>query len=176
MKEDAPTIRAASADDAAACLAIYAPIVRQTSISFELEPPSLEEFAGRITQARERHEWLVAERDGAVVGYAYATTFRARAAYRFACESSVYVAEGERGHRTGERLMRELVERLRAQGFAQVIAGATLPNPASAALHERLGFRAVGRFEGVGHKFGAWHAVGFWQLDLTAQSVDDGGA
>jgi L-amino acid N-acyltransferase YncA len=173
VRDDAPTIRAASVDDAAACLAIYAPIVRETSISFELEPPSVEEFAGRIAQARERHEWLVAERDGAVTGYAYANTFRARAAYRFACESSVYVADSERGRRTGERLMRHLVERLRALGFAQVIAGATLPNPASAALHERLGFRHVGRFEGVGHKFGAWHAVGFWQLDLTAKSEVD---
>lgn len=170
MSGSEPKLRDATTADAAGCLAIYAPIVERTTISFELEPPTLEDFADRIARALVRHAWIVAVRgdggDEQVVGYAYATTFRARAAYDRTCETSVYVAASERGRGTGRDLMEALIERLCARGFAQAVAGATLPNPASAALHAAVGFRPVGHFAGVGHKFGAWHDVGFWQRSL----------
>lgn len=182
MTVAAPRLRAATPADGAACAAIYAPFVEHTSISFEERAPTADEMAARIERALVRHAWLVAERDPVdgdsaereaangprVVGYAYAGDFRARSAYRFACESSVYLADDERGRGTGRLLMRALVERLAELGFTQVVAGATLPNPASERLHASLGFRPVGRFERVGRKFGRWHDVGFWQLDLGA--------
>lgn len=167
---DGLRLRRATAADGPGCAAIYAPFVERTTVSFEEHAPTPQEMSARIERALVRHEWLVGERDTdagpRVVGYAYATDFRARTAYRFSCESSVYLAEDERGRGSGARLMRALIERLVELGFTQVVAGATLPNPASAALHESLGFRAVGRFERVGRKFGRWHDVGFWQLEL----------
>jgi phosphinothricin acetyltransferase len=159
-------IRAAGIEDAGAMLAIYAPYVIDTAISFEVEPPSLEDFRGRVARGTVSYPWYVAERaaDRAVVGYAYAGEFRARAAYRFTAETTVYVARGAHRSGIGRALMQTLLPELSRRGFHRVIAGVTLPNAASVGLHESLGFRPVGVFEEVGFKFGAWHAVGFWQL------------
>jgi phosphinothricin acetyltransferase len=161
-------IRIADPDcDAAACVAIYAPFVEAGATSFEEEPPSPAEFAERIAATLETYPWLVAERGGEVVGYSYACPHRSRPAYRWAVEVSVYVAEGQ--HRTGcgRALYIELVERLRGQGFHTACAGITLPNEASIALHESLGFVPVGVYRRIGWKDGAWRDVGWWQLELA---------
>jgi L-amino acid N-acyltransferase YncA len=161
------TIRSADPDrDAAACAAIYAPQVEASPTSFEQVPPDAAEFAERIARTTATHPWLVAECDGEVVGYAYACTHRTRAAYRWAVDVSVYVAVGRRGQGHGRALYGELLERLRRQRFQVACAGITLPNEASVALHESLGFLAVGVYRRVGWKAGAWRDVGWWQLEL----------
>lgn len=148
--------------------AIYAPIVTETAISFELEPPSADEFATRLARVKGSDPWLVCERDSHVVGYAYATDFRSRPAYAATRETTVYVDPDHRGRGVGMALMTDLLEALSGAGAHVVVAGITLPNPASVTLHERLGYRHVGTFDQVGYKFGRWHDLGFWQRTLPA--------
>jgi phosphinothricin acetyltransferase len=162
-------IRTADPDrDAAACVAIYAPYIETGATSFEEEPPSPAEFAERIAATLETYPWLVAEHGGEVVGYAYACPHRSRPAYRWAVEVSVYVAEGQRRGGSGRALYGELMERLRGHGFHVACAGITLPNEASVALHESMGFVPVGVYRRIGWKDGAWRDVGWWQLELTS--------
>ncbi len=156
------TIRDATDDDAEAMAAIYAPYVRETAISFEMEPPSADVLRARMREFRAAHFVLVAEEDAHVVGYAYASTFRARAAYRNTAETTVYVDRSLHRRGVGRALMNEVMTRLRAAGFHRAVAGITLPNPASVALHESLGFEPVGVFREVGRKYDRWWDVGFW--------------
>lgn len=156
-------VRPASVADAAACAAIYAPYVRDTCISFEAEPPDAAEMAGRIAAYSASHAWLVAERDGAVIGYAYASPHRAREAYRFSCEVSVYLAPAAHGEGVAAALYDALLERLRERGYRQAFAGITLPNEPSERFHRRLGFEPVGIFRRVGWKFGQWRDVAWVQ-------------
>jgi L-amino acid N-acyltransferase YncA len=161
------TIRTADPDrDAAACVAIYAPYVESGATSFEQETPEPNRFAARIKQTLTAYPWLVAEHDGGVVGYAYACPHRERPAYRWAVEVSVYVAAEARRQGHGRALYAELVERLRAQRFQVACAGITLPNAASVALHESIGFVPVGIYRRIGWKDGFWRDVGWWQLEL----------
>src|SRR3954447_9137089 len=160
------TVRPATAADAAACAAIYAPYVTDTAVSFETEPPDAEEFGRRILAA---HDWLVAEDGSGVFGYAYAATFHPRAAYRWACEVSVYLEMGRRRTGAGRALYDVLLPRLTARGSRVAIAGMTLPNPGSVGLHRALGFEPVGTYTRIGYKFGEWHDVAWTQLML----VDD---
>lgn len=159
-------IRSATASDAPGILAIYAPIVESSAISFELEPPGIEEFVDRMATVMKDNPWLVMEHEGVIVGYAYATVFRGRAAYSHTRESSVYVHPDYHGKGLGKDLMLALLEELSDRGTHRVVAGATLPNRGSAALHESLGFRYVGTFHEAGRKFDRWHDVGFWELGL----------
>jgi L-amino acid N-acyltransferase YncA len=241
-------IRDATPEDATACAAIYAPYVRDTAISFELEPPSVEEMRTRITRAIASHAWLVLEEDGGevaaacggaavggvaaaggdavvggdaavggvatlgggaavgggavvgggatagggkvaggdvaiggvataagggrVLGYAYGGAFAPRAAYRFACEVSVYLAAGAHGRGGGRALYTVLLDRLAARGYRMAFGGMTLPNDASAGLHRALGFEPAGVYRAVGWKAGAWHDVAWVQKALG----DDAGA
>jgi phosphinothricin acetyltransferase len=167
---DARRVRDATRADAGACAAIYAPYVTGTAITFEDEPPSAEQMRKRITTAAQRHAWLVLEDDGRVVGYAYGGRFHARAAYRWACEVSVYVELGR--HRTGggTMLYRALLRRLAERGYRVAVAGMTLPNDASVALHRAIGFEPVGTYRRIGFKHGAWHDVAWVQRALG----DDG--
>jgi L-amino acid N-acyltransferase YncA len=162
-------VREATAADAAACAAIYAPYVTDTAVSFETEPPGPDEMAARIAAA---HEWLVLEDGGRVVGYAYAGRFAPRAAYRWACEVSVYLERGR--HRTGggRALYAALLPRLAARGFRVAVAGMTLPNDASVGLHRAMGFQPVGVYRRIGWKHGAWHDVEWSRRPLA----DDDGA
>ena len=162
------TIRDATADDAAAIAAIYAPLVTDTIVSFEEDPPSAEEMADRIAAS---HVWLVAENDGEVVGYAYGARFHPRAAYRWSTEASIYLAPEARGRGTGKRLVAELLVRLKAMGFVNVFGGTSLPNPASERLLESFGFKKVAHWEHVGFKFDAWHDVSWRQLTLQEPTV-----
>jgi L-amino acid N-acyltransferase YncA len=163
------TIRSADPHrDAAACVGIYAPHVEAGATSFEEESPDVTHFAERIAHIVLTYPWLVAERDGEVVGFAYACPHRARPAYRWAVEVSVYVAAEERGCGHGRALYAELMDRLRMQRFQIACAGITLPNEASVALHEGLGFVPVGVYRRIGWKDGAWRDVGWWQLELES--------
>lgn len=161
------TIRPADPQrDGAACAAIYAPSVESTPISFELVPPDATEFTRRIEKYAATHQFLVAEEDGGVVGYAYACRWADRAAYDWSVETSVYVAADHHGQGMGRALYAELFDRLRAQGFRIAVAGITLPNPASIGLHESMGFESSGSLRDIGWKEGAWRDVGYWQLYL----------
>jgi L-amino acid N-acyltransferase YncA len=167
------TIRPAEpARDAAACAAIYAPSVESTPISFELVPPDATEFSRRIERYSATHQFLVAEEDGKVVGYAYACRWAERAAYDWSVEVSVYVDGDHHGEGIGRALYTELFERLRAQGFRIAVAGVTLPNPASIGLHESMGFEPIGALRDIGWKEGAWRDVGYWQLTLRPDAAD----
>ena len=161
-------IRQATSDDAAAIAAIYAPLVRDTIVSFEEEAPSAEEMAERIAAS---HTWLVAEEDGEVVGYAYAARFHPRAAYRWSAEVSIYLAPEARGRGIGKRLVADLLDRLRAMGFVNAFGGTALPNPASERLLEAFGFKQVALWENAGFKFDAWHDVSWRQLTLQEPTV-----
>lgn len=161
-------IRAADpARDAAACAAIYAPHVEGSPVSFEERAPDAAELAARIERYGAGHAWLVAEREGEVVGYAYATAFNERPAYRWSTNVSVYVAEGARGQGVGRAIYAALFERLRERGFRMACAGITLPNEASVGLHESLGFERIGVTREIGWKQGAWRDVGWYQLELA---------
>jgi L-amino acid N-acyltransferase YncA len=161
-------LRAATVGDAAALCELYGPYVSGSAISFETEPPDEAEMRRRIADGGGAYPWLVAEDEGgAILGYAYATAFRSRPAYRFAVETTVYVRSGEHGRGIGARLYAPLLEALEAQGFTQAVAAITLPNEASVKLHERFGFRRAGTYRQVGYKLGAWHDVGLWQRPLA---------
>ncbi|MGI9523996.1 MAG: arsinothricin resistance N-acetyltransferase ArsN1 family B [Hyphomicrobiaceae bacterium] len=160
-------IRAANHQDAKGVAAIYGPLVRETAISFEAEIPTLDAFEARIAETQHFYPWLVADIGGAVAGYAYAGAHRARAAYRWSCEVSVYVDAGSRRGGVASALYSELLFLLARQNIRIAYAGITLPNPASVALHEHLGFRAIGIYENVGYKNGRWHDVGWWGKQLA---------
>jgi len=160
-------IRQALISDAEAIQAIYAPIVENTPISFEEMPPSADEMASRITATIEHgYPYLVADQDGDAVAYAYAGQHRARAAYRWSVDVTIYVAEAARGAGIGKALYEELLQQLRQAEFHAAFAGIALPNPGSVALHEAVGFTHVGTYQEVGFKFGRWHDVGWWQRIL----------
>jgi L-amino acid N-acyltransferase YncA len=161
-------VRQATADDAVACAAIYAPYVTDTAVSFETEPPTPAEMAERIAAA---HLWLVLEDGGRVVGYAYAGRFNRRAAYRWACETSVYLERGRRRTGGGRALYEALLPQLAARGFRVAVAGMTLPNDASVGLHRAMRFEPVGTYRRIGYKHGAWHDVAWAQRMLA---TDDG--
>ena len=161
------TIRLASPDDAGWIADIYAPYVRDTVISFEMTPPSAEEIAKRIETTLQTWPWLVAEEAGQPLAYAYASQHRSRAAYQWSCDVSVYVAPAAQGRKVGTRLYEQLLDMLAGQGFRNAFAGIALPNDASIALHERLGFEHLGTYTAVGYKLGAWHDVGWWQKRIA---------
>jgi L-amino acid N-acyltransferase YncA len=152
--------------DAAECLEIYAPYVRDTAVSFEERVPTAREFHQRVRETAATHPWLVFEDAGRVVGYAYGSPHRARAAYRWAADVTVYVASSHHRRGVARRLYAELTRRLCRQGFRMACAGVTLPNDASIALHRAIGFRPVGIYRRIGFKHGSWHDVSWWQLDL----------
>jgi L-amino acid N-acyltransferase YncA len=158
-------IRQAAERDAAGVLAIYEPIVRDTPVSFEIEPPTEEEMAARIARS---HEWLIFERDRHIIGYAYAAPFHPRAAYRWSVEVSIYLAQDARGSGLGRKLLSELLDSLSRRGFVNAFAGIALPNLVSVRLFESFGFEKVAQQKNVGFKLGAWHDVGWWQRRLTA--------
>jgi L-amino acid N-acyltransferase YncA len=162
-------LRIANVDDAAAIVDIYAPLVAQTAISFETEPPDAAEMRGRIEKtAAAGLPWLVAEdASGLVCGYAYASRHRERAAYQWSVDTTVYVHEGQRGRGVGRALYGRLLPLLAGLGYCQAFAGIALPNAGSVGLHEALGFESIGVYRRVGFKFGAWRDVGWWQKPLA---------
>jgi phosphinothricin acetyltransferase len=159
-------IRSATPADAAAICAIYNHYVRHTAVTFEEVPVEAAEMRQRMAEVQALFPWLVAEDDGRLVGYAYAARWRVRSAYRYSVESTVYLNYDRVGQGWGSQLYRELFTQLEAAGIHAVMGGITLPNPASVALHEKLGFRKVAHFEAVGWKSDQWLDVGYWQRIL----------
>ena len=164
----AVVIRPARASDAADIAAIYRPYVERHHFSFEEMPPDRAEIAARM--ANPIHPWLIADEDGRVLGYASTSPMRNRAAYRWSIETGVYLAPEAQGRGTGRKLLSAHVDLLQRQGFVTAIAGIALPNEASVALHEKLGFTLLGIERGVGFKLGKWIDVGRWQRDLAPRS------
>ena len=159
-------IRAATAADAAAIAAIYNHYIENTVVTFEETPLAPADIAQRIATVTTDYPWVVLERDARILGYAYATRFHSRSAYRFTVETTVYVANDARRGRIGTELYDALFERLRSQQLHRALGVIALPNEASVGLHEKLGFRKVGEFEEVGWKFERWINVGYWQRAL----------
>ena len=167
MNQASPIIRLAEAADAPAIAAIYAGYVRDTVITFEIEPaPDAAEFGRRLANVGLRWPWLVAEAAGQVLGYAYAGEHRSRAAYRWDVDAGIYLDPAAHRRGLGRRLYTALFALLRLQGYYNAYAGITLPNAASVGLHEAVGFAPVGIYREVGYKHGAWHDVGWWGLRL----------
>jgi phosphinothricin acetyltransferase len=161
-------VRDATAADAAACVAVYAPYVRDTAITFEEETPSEEAMRARIAAAQTRWAWLIAEDEaGHVLGYAYGGPYKERAAYRWSCEVSVYLEPGCRRAGTGRALYDALLSRLTDRGVCTAVAGMTLPNPASEGFHAAMGFEPVGVFRRIGYKHGRWHDVAWTERSLA---------
>jgi phosphinothricin acetyltransferase len=167
----AATIRLATANDAEQIQAIYAPYILHTAISFELEPPTVEEMRQRIVDLLPHWPWLVCEHGGKILGYVYASRHRSRAAYQWSTDVSVYIDEQCHRLGIGRALYSSLFAILALQGFYNAYAGITLPNSASVGLHEALGFQPIGVYRAVGFKFEAWHDVGWWQLVLQTHTI-----
>ena len=160
-------IRDAHASDAPAIAAIYNPYILETTISFEEEPVPDADMARRVADVQAAGlPWLVAEEGGAVIGYAYATKWRVRHAYRHSVETSVYLAPAAARKGIGTALYEALFARLRAGEYHLAIGGIALPNEASVALHEKMGYEKAAHFKEVGFKFGRWLDVGYWQKTL----------
>ena len=160
------------ARDAAAIAAIYAPSVDGGVASFEAAPPTVDEMERRIAEGALEYPWLVAERYGEVAGYAYGARHRSRAAYRWTVEVTVYVDAMRRRSGVGRELYEALLPLLARQRLHLAVAGITLPNDASVALHEAVGFEPVGVYREIGYKAGAWHDVGWWQAWLRAAGAE----
>ena len=167
----AATIRLATDDDAAQIQAIYAPYVRDTPVSFEVDPPTVDEMRRRVREALRRLPWLVCDAGDTVIGYAYAGKHHARAAYDWSVDVSVYIERSAHRFGIGRGLYTSLLKLLELQGFYNAYAGITLPNAASVALHQALGFQPVGIYRSVGYKLGAWHDVGWWELGLRPHAA-----
>jgi L-amino acid N-acyltransferase YncA len=163
------TVRPAVEEDAAAVTRIYAPYVEQTAISFEEKTPTRDEMAARIATCRIRWQWLVADIDGEVVGYAYGSQHREREAYRWSVEVSAYVDRQHHRQGIGRALYEPLLAELANKGFCNAFAGITMPNDPSVTLHTSMGFEPIGTFCSIGWKFGRWHDVAWFQRTLRAR-------
>ena len=159
-------IRPVVAADAPRICDIYNHHVRETVVTFEEQPVTAEKMARRIGETTATYPWLVSELDDSMVGYAYASSWKRRSAYRFAVESTIYLAPEFFGRGFGSELYRALIAEMRSRSLHCAIGGIALPNPASIALHEKLGFGHIGQFREVGWKFGKWVDVGYWELLL----------
>jgi len=159
-------IRTCATSDAAAIAEIYNHYVRETVVTFEETPVAAEEMARRIADVGARLPWLVWDDGGRAVGWAYATAWKARSAYRLSVETTVYLAASHQGRGLGAALYGELIAKLKERELHSAVGGIALPNPASIALHEKLGFKKVAHFVEVGRKFDRWIDVGYWQLIL----------
>ena len=161
-----PVIRPVRFDDGPAILEIYAPYVLETPVTFEEVVPCVEEIVSRIDQIASNMPYLVCEMDGKVAGYAYASDFRTRAAYRWIKELSVYIHPDFRRRNIAHALYSCIIQLLKYQGVTTTLACITLPNPESVSFHEKFGFRKVGEFQANGFKLGQWHNVGWWEMHL----------
>lgn len=161
-------LRLATVDDAPSIAAIYAPYVRDTAISFETTPPTAVEMGTRVAEVLVRHAWLVACGRAGVVGYAYASPHRTRAAYRWSIDTAVYLDVASHRRGIARRLYGALFALLVRQRHVNAYAGVTLPNPASVGFHQAMGFIPVGVYRSVGYKHGTWHDVGWWSRSLRA--------
>lgn len=160
-------IRIAEPDDAAAIAAIYAPYVRETAITFEIAPPSAEDYHRRIEACLRTHPWLVAQKGGRITGYVYAGRFSSRMAYDWSAEITAYLDRDFHRQGIGKRLYAALIGLLGEQGHHALYAGITLPNDASVGLHRAIGMTEVGVYREAGFKAGIWHDVGWFGMTIS---------
>jgi len=158
-----PRVRVATEADAEAMLAIYAPFVRDTPVTFDTEVPEVPEFRERIQETLTRFPWLACETGSGICGYAYASAYPGRAAFRWCVESSIYVAPDTQGQGVGTSLYEALFQVLLLQNYVRVYASITKPNPGSEALHGSVGFLRVGECHAAGYKLGQWHDFSLWE-------------
>jgi L-amino acid N-acyltransferase YncA len=159
-------IRQATENDAAKVKDIYNWYIGNTIITFETMVLSTPEMATRIREKLASYDWLIGEIDGCVIGYAYYGSFRPRAAYAHTVESTVYLSRDYTGRGYGKALYAELIRSAKERGFRELVGVIALPNPASVAIHEALGFSKAGLLKNVGSKFGNYIDVGIWQLSI----------
>ena len=159
-------IRSATTEDASSVLEIYRPYVDGSVVSFEYEVPSVETISERISSCLKKYPWIIAESESKVLGYAYASDFRARKAYRLIPEVSVYVSPEAKGKGIAKQLYLELFSRLKEMGMVAVYAGMTTPNQETERFHEKMGFKFTAKFEKIGFKYEQWHDVTFVRLEL----------
>jgi L-amino acid N-acyltransferase YncA len=160
-------VRLAVSHDAKQIREIYSPSILTTAISFETEVPSIEEIQSRIKNCLQKFPWIVCNVNGQIAAYVYASKHREREAYQWSCECSVYTHDDFKGKGIGKELYQLLFQILKLQGFRNVYAGITLPNAASIGLHEKCGFKKFAVYENIGFKFGNWHTVGWWKLQIN---------
>ncbi|NGM70072.1 N-acetyltransferase [Natronolimnobius sp. AArcel1] len=174
MSTDSRTaaIRVATPADAEPVQSIYAPFCDSSAVTFEESAPSTAEIADRIDSTLEAYPWLVCERDGEILGYAYASRLRKRRAYQWTVELSVYVAESARGAGVGRGLYESLFAVLEHQGIYDAYAVTTMPNPETEAFHERLGFERLVDFPAMGHSNGEWRDVAWWRRPLSEKPAE----
>jgi L-amino acid N-acyltransferase YncA len=166
-------VRPASTQDAAACVAIYRPYVRDTTISWEIEVPTVDEMGARISAARDTHEWLVLERHDQIVGFAYAHSLRRLPSYQWSAETGIYVSAEHHRIGGGRKLYTQLLRRITERGYRRAFAGITQPNEASNSFHRSFGFRDAGLYRRVEWKHNGWHDVAWMQLDLLGGADQD---
>lgn len=159
-------VRFVLADDTAGILEIYTPIILKTAASFETEVPSINVFKERISQYSAKSPWVVAEYKNQIIGYAYATAHRSRAAYQWSQETTVYVHQDFRKQGVALKLYQTLLKALTEMGFTKALAVITIPNEPSILFHEKLGFKHIGEMKDIGYKFEQWHTTSWWDLDL----------
>jgi phosphinothricin acetyltransferase len=159
-------IRAIRPEDATQICAIYNYYIENTIVTFEETPVSESEMKSRIVQNTQKHPWIVYEQEGAIIGYAYASEWKSRCAYKYSVETTVYLKNDATGRSVGSKLYGELIRLLRDKSMHAAIGGIALPNDASVALHEKFGFEKIGQFKQVGYKFDTWIDVGYWELIL----------
>jgi phosphinothricin acetyltransferase len=165
-------IRVAGEQDAQDIADAYAPAVSARATSFELTPPDATEMRRRISTVLAQYPWLACESAHKVVGYVYATAHRERAAYRWSVDVAAYVREDAQRRGIARALYTALFEILALQGYRNAYAGITLPNPASVAMHEAMGFEQVGVYHRVGYKFGKWHDVAWFERPLAEHVLE----
>jgi phosphinothricin acetyltransferase len=168
------TIRLATAGDSDAILEIYAPYIRDTAISFETEVPTRGAFRQRVVSILEHYPYLVCEENGSIVGFAYASSYRERAAYRYDVSVSIYLRHDCQSRGVGSGLYDVLLDLLRRQGYYMAVSGITLPNEKSLRLHLRHGFREVGVTHNVGYKLGKWHDVLWMEKAIGDYAAEPG--
>lgn len=160
-------IRPVTIDDAKVLLDIYNYYVEHTAVTFDLEPLSLKTFEEKLKRINADYPFIVYEEEGVILGYAYGSRFRPKPAYNFVVETTVYVKQDAHGRRIGTKLYEALLELIKETNMHTAIGILTIPNAASARLHEKFGFRKIGDLEEVGLKFGKWHNIGIYQLKLS---------
>ena len=159
-------VRSATKNDAQQLVDIYNYYILNTTVTFEKTPITKEDMQSRVSNVQSKYPWLVLENDGVLVGYAYATDWKPRYAYRHSIECTVYLKDGESGNGYGSLLYAELIKQLKQLKVHTMIGGIAQPNPGSIALHEKFGFTKVAHFKEVGFKFEQWVDVAYWQLIL----------
>lgn len=160
-------VRLATINDTRQIREIYAPSILGAATSFETEVPSAEEMQSRIETILKKYPWIVCAVDEKIAGYVYASKHRDREAYQWSCECSIYMNNDFKGKGIGKELYQLLFQILKLQGFRNVYAGISLPNEASVHIHEKCGFKHFATYENIGYKFGNWHTVGWWKLQIN---------